>query len=193
MKSRERLFLIVVFIFFIITKLETAFACRIECCSAGEYEYDPDGTGDMCYCQSCPSNYTSNYCSWSSSQCYHVVSPPSQQPPLPPDCGPGYTGPAGHCTPCITSTYKPSTGSDACTACPLNSHHELQAQASVSACVCDPGYMIFDLGKCTPVEKKDTMSVYTSNIISGSSNYYADKKNTFVWKLLILLTSLLLI
>ena len=146
------------------------------CCPQGWEEYWMDGyTGDCTQCRRCPANHTSGDCP-SHDACYPVG---QSLAPLP-DCGPGYTGPAGNCTPCIASTYKPSTGADCCTDCPLNSRHALEAQAHVSACVCDPGYMMFDHGICTSVGKQDTVSVDTRNTNGGSSKYYTDKA-TVAW------------
>ncbi len=89
--------------------------------------------------------------------------PGSRRSRTPPeDCSPGFTGSAGSYMPCTVSTYKTSTGSDACTTCPSNSHHSLQAQASVSACVCDPGYTMSGIS-CVVVAEENTMSVYTNS------------------------------
>ena len=191
MRSQARLLALLVFTLSIIyIKSEESMMapgdnCR-GCCAEGWEKFYPDGyTGDCHYCRRCPANYTSDYC-----PSYNTCYPVGQSLPPPPDCGPGYTGPAGNCTTCIASTYKPSTGSDACTDCPLNSRHALEAQTHVTACVCDPGYMMFDHGICTSVEKKDTMSVHTSNTNGGSSMYYADKA-TIVWIILISVTVLL--
>jgi hypothetical protein len=168
------------------------------CCGYGRYGYfNTDWYGYDCL--DCGWE-TTNPCIYSAWDC-HVYKvgaappqppppPPPPSPPLPQDCGPGLTGVAGNCTDCNPSTYKSSTGSDACTVCPLNSHHELKAQTSVSACVCDPGYMMFDLETCTPVEKKDTVSVSTSNTNSGSRKHYTDS-TTILWIMLMTVTVLL--
>lgn len=138
------------------------------CCPANTW--DDDGTGDMPHCVSCPANYTSPECSYRLQHCVSVQPPHHSASTPPADCGPGFTGSAGSCMPCTASTYKPSTGSDACTTCPSNSHHALQAQASASACVCDPGYTMSGIS-CVVAANENTMSVYTN---SGSSEHYTE-------------------
>lgn len=176
--------------------VDAACPSYMDTCDWKQQSHGPPETGDYFEymdCDCCEDNVRqlAYHSFWERNiwTCVNATEPPQ-------DCGPGLTGVAGNCMPCSTSTYKTSTGSDACTKCPPNSRHELKAQTSVSACVCDPGYMTFDLGTCTQVEKKDTVSEYTSTTIntqkytnSGSSKHYTDKI-TIVWMMLIALSVL---
>jgi hypothetical protein len=53
------------------------------------------------------------------------------------ECAPGWTGAPGACTQCSIGTYKATTGSAACVACPANSHNSETGQSS---CPCNAGF-----------------------------------------------------
>ena len=99
-------------------------------------------------CQVCPSGTIQP--STSSATCY-----------VP--CVSGTTGSQGGCSRCATSTWKATTGSDACTVCSPNSGHTITQQTDKTTCLCDLGYTRENCGTCT------ASGLSTYKTVSGSS------------------------
>ena len=88
-------------------KAATAPAAACTSCAAGKYKGDTTQTADMCI--ACPTNSGSLAGSTASTACVSAAV--------------GYTGPdndGGSFSACAANTFKASTGSAACTACPAN-------------------------------------------------------------------------
>ena len=62
-------------------------------------------------------------------------------------CVPGYTGTTGNCVPCISATYKDSTGSATCTAC-QGYRTSRAASTAPGACTCNAGYTGTECSPC---------------------------------------------
>ena len=62
-------------------------------------------------------------------------------------CNAGYSGPnGGSCWPCLTATYKSTSGAQACSSCPANSGTDGSA---LTTCPCDTGFTGPDGGVCS--------------------------------------------
>lgn len=86
-------------------------------CEVGKYKM----TTGSAVCTDCPAqSYSWTLGSNSSTACV---------------CNEGYTGPdGGPCLACVSGTFKPDTGSSACTLCPNNTFSELPARTNASVC-----------------------------------------------------------
>lgn len=96
------------------------------CIDCPQYSDSPVGTGDIALC-ACNTGYTR-----SGNTCDKT-------------CGPGFQGnqltEADACVECGMGTYKSTTGSGECLACPSYSTHRLQGQTLESSCICQQGHI----------------------------------------------------
>ena len=134
-------------------------------------------------CRSCPENSVSPPGSASSSdcQCHTAIGWHARVRPkdeycvfIVGPCGAGYTGPDGECVPCDAGTYKNTTGSVACTACPSGS---ISPIASIVCTMCEAGSYAgsADLLACTYCQ----MGTFSSSAGQTACQICESNKYTF--------------
>ncbi len=92
-------------------------------CKPGKYSQVAGASSEV-FCLDCPQGKTSAAGSAMANDCSSV-------------CAPGWTGTLGACTQCSIGTYKMTTGTADCVACPAYSH---SSETGQSSCQCNAGY-----------------------------------------------------
>ena len=125
--------------------------CTCFPCGVGKYQ----DTSTATVCKSCPvSKYTSLFTATSVDSC--ASCPANSSSPILSSrindcvCSAGYTGlSTTQCTACNASTYKPSAGSQMCSACPAASSAIPGTGNALTACLCNAGYYGPPGGPCS--------------------------------------------